>query len=168
MSLGDIKRWLGTGPNTPRVGVPSDPEERRRWILAGIGLAIIFYAYFVSKTCASGVHPLSLFAWLWVYWGRGSEYAHGYVVPVIAVGLFVWKWRKKLRTLPVSTANRGSLVVLIFGLVLYLGGWAWARELWFPCAFLLFMIPLNFLDPYTFGLRLFTAQVSTSLLNIRK
>jgi exosortase len=28
------------------------------------------------------------------------------------------------------------------------------------------MIPLNFLDPYTFGLRLFTAQVSTSLLNV--
>jgi exosortase len=173
----------------PHVGVGAD--DRRRWILAGIGLAIIFYAYFVSKTCVSGVHSLSLFAWLWVYWGRGSEYAHGYVVPVIAAGLFVWKWRKKLPLLPVSTANSGlvvilaavtlywvgvkaanprlvagSLVVLIFGLVLYLAGWAWARELWFPCAFLLFMIPLNFLDPYTFGLRLFTARVSTSLLNV--
>jgi exosortase len=171
--------------------VANDAEERRRWILAGIGLAIIFYAYFVSKTCASGVHPLSLFAWLWVYWRRGSDYAHGYVAPVIAAGLFVWKWRKKLPLLPVSTANSGlvvilaavtlywvgvkaanarlvagSLVVLIFGLVLYLAGWAWARELWFPCAFLLFMIPLNFLDPYTFGLRLFTARVSTWLLNV--
>ena len=196
MSLDDIRRWFGaagaTDPSTPRIGVPFDPEERRRWILGGIGLAIIFYAYFVSKTCASGVHPLSLFAWLWVYWGRGSDYAHGYVVPVIAAGLFVWKWRKRLRTLPLGTANTGlaviltavtlywvgvkaanarlvagSLVILIFGLVLYLAGWAWARELWFPCAFLFFMIPLNFLDAYvSFPLRMFVAQVSTALLNV--
>lgn len=195
MSLEDLKRWL-SGPGTTngagRVAFLSDPEERRRWILAGVGLVIIFYAYFISKTCASGIHPLSLFAWLWVYWGRGSDNAHGYVVPVIAAGLVVWKWRKKLRAMPLSTANiglvviltavtlywigvkaanarvvAGSLVVLIFGLIWYLAGWEWAKELWFPCAFLLFMIPLNFLDAYvSFPLRLFVAQVSTSLLNV--
>jgi len=201
MSLEVFKRWLGapdaTNPDARRVGVgrvgfPSDAEERRRWLLGGIGLAIIFYAYFISRSCASGVNSLSLFGWLWVYWGRGSDYAHGYVVPVIAAGLFVWKWRKKLHELPLSTSNSGlavilaaialywigvkaanarlvagSLVVLIFGLVLYLAGWEWAKELWFPCAFLLFMIPLNFLDAYvSFPLRMFVAQVSTSLLNV--
>jgi exosortase len=206
VSLDVIKRWFGssrgrltasgapdaTNADAARVGIPSDADERRRWILGGIGLALIFYAYFISKTCASGVTPLSLFAWLWVYWGRGSDYAHGYVVPVIAAGLFVWKWRKGLHRLPLSAANSGlavivlavalywagvkaanarlvagSLVVLIFGLVLYLAGWEWAKELWFPCAFLLFMIPLNFLDAYvSFPLRLFVARVSTSLLNV--
>jgi exosortase len=61
----------------------------------------------------------------------------------------------------------GSFVILVFGLILYLAGWEWAKELWFPCAFLLFMIPLNFLEQYvSFPLRIFVAQVSTSLLNI--
>jgi len=195
MSLEDIRRRFsipGTTGEVGRVTFPSDPAERRRWILAGFGLALIFYAYFISKTCASGVKPLSLFAWLWLYWGRGSDYAHGYVVPVIAAGLFVWKWKKKLHALPLSTTSSGlavilgavtlywigvkaanarlvagSLVVLIFGLILYLAGWEWAKELWFPCAFLFFMIPLNFLDAYvSFPLRLFVAQVSTSLLNV--
>jgi exosortase len=55
-----------------------------------------------------------------------------------------------------------SLVVLIFGLILYMGGWRWAVVLWFPCAFLAFMIPLNFLEPYvSFPLRIFVADIST-------
>jgi exosortase len=60
-----------------------------------------------------------------------------------------------------------SLIVLIYGLILYLAGWPWAKELWFPCAFLLFMIPINFLDAVlAFPLRLFVAQVSSELLNL--
>ena len=194
MSLSDLKRLLGLPGATDGVGsiaFPTDPEERRRWILIGVMGAIVFYAYFISKTCTSGVTPLSLFGWLWVYWGRGADYAHGYVVPVVAAGLFGWKWRRRLHSVPLSTANSGlavilagvtiywigvkaanprlvagSLVVLIFGLILYLAGWDWARELWFPCAFLLFMIPLNFLEQYvSFPLRVFVAQVSTALLN---
>ena len=154
-------------------------------------MAIIFYAYFISKTCETSLRPLSLFEWLWRYWGRGADYAHGYVVPVVAVGLFIWKWRTTLQSVPLSTSNSGlivilagmtiywmgvraanprlvagSLEVLIFGLILYLAGWGWAKELWFPCAFLFFMIPLNFLEQYTFPLRVFAAQASTLLLNL--
>jgi len=195
MSLSGLKRLLGLPDATDGVGsitFPTDREERRRWILIGVVAAIVFYAYFISKTCTSGVTPLSLFGWLWLYWGRGADYAHGYVVPVVAAGLFAWKWRRRLHAVPLSTANSGlavvlagvtiywigvkaanprlvagSLVVLIFGLILYLAGWDWAKELWFPCAFLLFMIPLNFLEQYiSFPLRIFVAQVSTALLNV--
>ncbi|HTS19653.1 MAG TPA: exosortase/archaeosortase family protein [Verrucomicrobiae bacterium] len=183
---------LADADGASRVALPSDAGERRRWAMGAVGLALFFYAYFVARTCASGVHPLSLFGWLWVYWGRGSDYAHGYVVPVIAAGLFVWKWRNGLHRVPLGTANCGlavilaavvmywagvkaanarlvaaSFVVLVFGLVLYLAGWAWAKEVWFPCAFLFFMIPLNFLDAYvSFPLRLFVAHISTVVLNL--
>jgi len=194
MSLSDLKRLLGLPDATGGVGsiaFPSDPDERRRWILVGVMAAIVFYAYFISKTCASGVTPLSLFGWLKVYW-RGEDHSYGPVVPVVAVGLFGWNWRRRLHSVPLNTANSGlavilaavtiywigvkaanprlvagSLVVLIFGLILYLAGWGWAKELWFPCAFLLFMIPLNFLEQYvSFPLRIFVAQVSTGLLNL--
>jgi exosortase len=193
MSFSELRRLLGlpdaiSGVET--VAFHSDPEERGRRILIGVVGALVFYAYFISKTCASGVNPLSLFGWLRVYW-RGEDYSYGPVVPVVAVGLFVWKWRKTLHRVPLSTANSGlvvvlagmtiywigvkaanprlvagSLEVLIFGLILYLAGWEWAKELWFPCAFLFFMIPFNFLDQYSFQLRIFVAQVSSSLLNV--
>jgi exosortase len=167
-------------------------EMKRRLLLAVIAAGLIVYAYFIYKSCWFQTVPVSLFGWLWVFWSRGAEYAHGYVVPVVAIGVFAWKWRQNLHALPLRTSSvglvivvaamllyvagvraavprivAGSFPVLLFGLILYLGGWAWARELWFPCAFLLFMIPLNFLDPYvSFPLRLFVAEAATHLLNL--
>lgn len=177
-----------------RLGLewPADPQAKKRLILSLIGLAVIFYAYFVSKTCVLNITPVSLAGWLWTYWSRGADYAHGYIVPIVSVGLSVWKWRRSLRFTPLSTATSGlmvivaalflywagakaanprvvagSLVVLIFGLILYLAGWKWAKELWFPCAFLIFMIPVTFLEQYiSFPLRMFVANLSTDVLNL--
>ncbi len=154
--------------------------------------ALVVYAYGISKACALGVVPTSVMGWLFAYWGRGGEYAHGYVVPIIAAGLFVWLWRRKLVYMELEPAQSGlfvivvaamiywlgvrganarlaasSLVVLVFGLILYVCGWKWARALWFPCVFLVFMIPLNFLEPYiSFPLRMFVADISTGLLKV--
>lgn len=186
--------------NTPLSPTPSlrqylggtDAEAKRRLVLAAVAAGLIVYAFFIYRSCWFQTVPVSLFGWLWVFWSRSAEYAHGYVVPLVAAGIFVWKWRTRLHAVPLQTAYSGlvvialamllyavgvkaavprivatSFVVLVFGLILYLGGWAWAKELWFPCAFLLFMIPLNFLDPYvSFPLRMFVAELSTRLLNL--
>ena len=178
-------------PSMP-VTVPSRLDVQRRLGLLLVGAGLVFYAYGVSKTCALGILPTSLMGWLFKYWSRGGEYAHGYVVPIIAAGLFAWQWRRWLQTVPFRASTAGlpiiisavmlywfgvkaanprvvavSLVVLLFGLILYLAGWQWARALWFPCVFLLFMIPLNFLEPYlSFPLRLFVASLSTNLLSV--
>ncbi|MBM3859310.1 MAG: exosortase/archaeosortase family protein [Verrucomicrobia bacterium] len=175
------------------VHIPQAPSsDWRRLTLIGVVLALMFYAYGVSKTCVVGITPTSALGWLFTYWGRGGEYAHGYVVPIIAAGLFVWLWRRQLAGEALNSAASGlavivvaavvywvgvrganprlvasSLVVLIFGLILYAGGWRWARVLWFPCAFLVFMIPLNFLEPYvSFPLRIFVAHISTGVLQL--
>ena len=59
-----------------------------------------------------------------------------------------------------------SFVVLLYGLALTLGGRGVFRVLFFPITFLFLMIPLNFLDEAVgFPLRIFVAQVSTTLLN---
>jgi exosortase len=179
-------------PHLRPLGPVADAESKRRWALMLVAAGLIFYAFFIYHSCWFQTVPVSLFGWLWVFWSRSTEYAHGYVVPVVAVGLFVWKWRKRLHAIPPQTSYLGlvvvvgamllyaagvkgavprivaaSFAVLVFGLVLYLGGGQWAKELWFPCAFLLFMIPLNFLDPYvSFPLRMFVAELSTQLLNV--
>jgi exosortase len=60
-----------------------------------------------------------------------------------------------------------SLPVLLFGLIWYLAGWKWAKGLWFACAFLLFMVPLTFLDTVVaFPLRLFVTTFAVKILNV--
>jgi exosortase len=187
----------GSGPRTVFSGLRNlrfsdDPDTNRRLILAGIGILLIFYAYFVSKTCEVRAVPCSVFRWLREYWFTGEDYAHGPFAPLVSVGLGIWIWKRTLRQVSMQTswvglgiviaavtiywigakaANprllAGSLVVLVFGLVLYLTGWQWAKALWFPCAFLLFMIPVNFLDEQVaFPLRMFATSVSTGVLNL--
>ena len=162
-----------------------------QWVLGIVVVMLIVYAYGISRVCMFQVTPVSLFGWLSVFWGRG-DYAHGYLVPVAAGGLFVWKWRTVLQGCPRVTSAWGlglvavamllyaagvrgqvprvvaaSLVILVYGVVLYLGGWPWAKELWFPCAFLVFMIPLNVIDPYvSFPLRMLVAKAASGLLNV--
>jgi exosortase len=57
---------------------------------------------------------------------------------------------------------------ILAGIALYLGGWVMLERLWFPIAFLAFMIPLP--DPaigdINFRLKIFAAQGATELVNI--
>jgi exosortase len=167
-------------------------ERTRQWVLFALVAGLVVYAYAILKTCVVGITPVSLLNWLLAYWSRGGDYAHGYVVPVVAAGIFFWKWRTVLHALPpvVTTSGlvgvvvavlafyvgvkaqnpravAGSLVIMTFGLVHYFGGWQWAKQLWFPCVFLLFMIPVTFLEqPLAFPLRMFVAKLSVWILNV--
>jgi hypothetical protein len=183
-----------SSPPIPATTVPTpmDATTMRRWVLLVVALGLVVYAYGVSQTCYLGITRVSLASWLLGYWGRGGDYAHGYVVPIVAAGVFYWKWRKALRGIPLSTAGAGlsvvvaaiaiyyfgvkaqnprlvagSLVIMVFGLIYYLAGWTWAKQLWFPCVFLVFMIPLNFLEEsVAFPLRVFVANLSVKVLNV--
>lgn len=174
---------------------PTEPAARARLLLAIAGGALVIYAYFIQRTCWLGITgspPASLATWLIKSWGRGDDYAHGFVVPFVAAGVAYWRWKNTLRVTPLHMANTGLLVIgfalalywvgvratrpeilalsmitLIFGLILYLAGWSWAKQLWFSCAFLLFMLPMDFLDQrLAFPLRMLTARFSVMVLNL--
>ncbi|MFO1490852.1 MAG: exosortase/archaeosortase family protein [Kiritimatiellia bacterium] len=57
-----------------------------------------------------------------------------------------------------------SLVLLVWAVPFYLFGWQVAKLLIFPCAFLLFCVPLHFLDQLTFPLKMFATSGSTFVL----
>jgi exosortase len=62
----------------------------------------------------------------------------------------------------------GFMILPLFtAFVLYLGGWPMLSRLWFPIAFLGFMVPLPDLTIYSlnFHLKLFAADASTALVN---
>jgi exosortase len=58
-----------------------------------------------------------------------------------------------------------ALIMMSWGIPYYFYGWKVAKLLIFTCAYLIFCIPLNFLDTISFPLRIFAASASTGLLN---
>ncbi len=137
----------------------------------------------------------SCFVWLGRRWRDsaasfgGGDYSHAWLIPLISAWL-VWRQRAALRTAPAGVSLTGfavtafglflhwagaraqqpqasavAMVVLCWGIPLYLRGWPTARILLFPCAYLLFCIPWNFFDSLTFPLRLVASMISAGVLN---
>lgn len=115
--------------------------------------------------------------------------SHGWLLPLVSAFL-VWRRRKELVEAPKSISCAGlfmviaalilhwvgikaqqsrfallSLIILLWSVPLYVYGKNVARILFFPCVYLLFCIPWNFLEDMTFPLRLFASKVSVLLLN---
>jgi len=132
---------------------------------------------------------------MWERWNAGSGYySHGPLVLPIAVGMAWWiVWRRGLPMESTRGARAVALVVLagavlmhlasmyarvtfvsgfmiipfFAAIVLYLGGWAMLRRLWFPIAFLAFMVPLPDLaiGDINFRMKMFAAHVATGIVN---
>lgn len=119
----------------------------------------------------------------------GQDYSHGFLIPLVSIGVLWWK-RKEIASAPRYVSKVGlavvviallihwlgaksqqpraslfGLLVLFWGIPFYFCGWQVAKWLIFPCSYLIFCIPLNFLDSLTFPLRIFSTIISTSLLN---
>lgn len=125
-------------------------------------------------------------------WAVDTTYGYGYYIPPVAAYL-VWDRRRALRAirpegtwtgLPIllvglgalvlgraggiALVARASLIPVLFGLVLLLGGWRVARVVAFPILFLALMIPIpqGVLQRITWPLQIFTAQFSTEVLRL--
>ena len=128
----------------------------------------------------------------WVGPARDPNFEHGIFVPFFA--LFVlWQDRKRLSTIPrvpswtglplvvlglltlmlgvlgaENFLSRGSLLILLAGLIILFQGWTFFRAVLFPWAFLILMIPVPnlILQQVTFPLQLYAAELATGLLDL--
>jgi exosortase len=126
--------------------------------------------------------------WMIFRWPLEPYSGGGFLIPPVSFYL-VWLKRDKLMAMPLRGSNWGllvlaigaaiffigswtgihypyafSLIVVLWGLVLWLAGVAIAMELLFPIAFLVFMIPLSWaLDALTFPLRLLATRAAAWL-----
>jgi exosortase len=132
----------------------------------------------------------STFAWLVYNWLNNSYYSHGFLVPLVS-GFFVWRRRYALRRDEREPSNLGlvvvgsglalylisqiwqeyylsafALILLLTGLAVYFLGLAATRRLSFPLVFLVFMIPLPFVNRLSPVLESFTATVSTATVRL--
>src|ERR1700675_4540351 len=128
----------------------------------------------------------------WVGPHSDPNFQHGIFVPIFA--LFVlWQDRKKLSAIPWAPSwlglplvlvslltlmlgvfgaenflSRGSLLILLAGLIILFQGWAFFRAVLFPWAFLILMIPIPklILQQVTFPLQLLASKLATDLLEL--
>lgn len=123
-------------------------------------------------------------------WSRDEDYTHGFLILPLAA-YFVWDRRERLKTIPVQPSilgvgllgfglavfvlgtvgaelflQRMSLIVVLAGLVLLILGSGFLKELAFPLAFLILMVPLPaiVMNAVAFPLQLFAAQAATFCL----
>lgn len=130
--------------------------------------------------------------WMWDRWfARDSYYTHGILVPFVS-GYLIWQQQAELSRIPVKRSAWGmaliiigvliyllsslfriyfssgfSLLIVLVGLILHYYGIAVFRKILFPVLFLFFMMPLPLvvIVNISFQMKLFAAQLATSILN---
>ncbi len=159
-----------------------------------IGVIFILYNFWGVTDVGYDIHRTtrSAFYWLFDRWRvdwRSTWFAHSHYAPLISLVL-VWLDRKNLASLPRRIQFSGlvvilfalllhwagaktqqtrlsilSMVVLSWGIPFFVCGWPVAKRLLFPCAFLVFSLPLNFFDAAAYPLRTLSAFTASGLLN---
>lgn len=125
-------------------------------------------------------------------WWNDPDFSHGFFVPLFSA-FVIWQSRKRLAALPIEPSwfglaviagavatvivgvlgaelflSRAAFVFLLAGMVIYFLGWRWFRELLFPLAFLLLMIPIPAIlfNQVAFPLQLLASKIASALLGL--
>src|SRR5262245_43024347 len=168
----------------PHDAVPQAPDgEPARWRFSALGWGMLALALIVAYVPFANVLN-GLFA----IWNVQPEYSHGILIPVISLFL-IWRERAALSRLPFTGSWLGIVLVLggvllwcvaefstiyvigqyafllvLYGLVLSLGGTAVFGRLKMPLFILIFMIPLPAFFANTLSLKL---QLLSSALGVQ-
>lgn len=125
-------------------------------------------------------------------WLNDPNYSHGLLIPVISAYL-IWQKRQELKDINRTTSYVGltililglvtyiigtaaseffsarvSIVVVLFGIILFFYGKPVTSKIWFPILFLFFMIPIPYVIYYaiTFPMQLFSTKIAVFFLNL--
>lgn len=161
-------------------------------LLFTIGATLVYFfgflPLFVKGTFSAGVSSAA--AWAWQAWNPTNNQEHSRFVPLISLGLVWYHW-KEIRRAPKQGSNKGlffiaiavllfllsarclqprfaiaSVPFLLYGAVLYVWGARVARIVLFPCAFLIFMVPVAAIEQGTFKLQFIITSVVGFLSNL--
>ena len=170
---------------------PLSRDDVFRSALMAVIIGMVFMVFHLQgNTTDIHAYGRSVLSWMVARWNDiGGEYSHGWLIPLVSAWL-VWRKRRELALAPKQVCWWGlavlvlalllhwvgakaqqtrlslvSLIMIIWGIPFFLYGKRVAGLLLFPCAYLVFCIPLNFLDTATAPLRITAAAVSAAILN---
>jgi len=125
-------------------------------------------------------------------WITDDNYSHGFLIPIIAAYL-VWQRRERLSKLSLRPSNTGliillgglaiflianigaelftmrfSILIVIWGLIVFLLGFEFAKATLIPVMYLFFMIPLPAIiwNKIAFPLKLFATKMAVDTINL--
>ena len=164
---------------------------RRQPVQASLlgGLVLVLLYFFASYHVFTNGRE-SVAVWVYQTWNPENDLEHGWLV--LPAALFVvWYHRAQLAAAPKGSSWWGLVITvfgalvflfaartlqprvaifafpfLCYGMVLYLWGKATARLVLFPCAFIVFMVPIGFLVSSTVALQTLTAAFAAKLAGI--
>ncbi|WP_035611060.1 exosortase/archaeosortase family protein [Haloferula sp. BvORR071] len=171
-------------PNPPSHSSP--PESALpTWLGPAICGAIIavYYAVIGGFGVIGNRSPLY---WLQSAWNKETRYEHGFMVPIIMVGLVAWQWKNLVRLAKEGKSHWLGLPMLLLGILffvashrcgqprlaiaglpmilwgssLYLWGWQLSRLLFFPFFFLWLAVPVPEFQQATVKLQMLSTQLS--------
>lgn len=162
--------------------------------LAAVIVGFLFAMFHFLGNTVAEAGGRSAFLWMYARWQDkisfgGADYSHGFIIPFVSLWA-VWHKRHDLMSAPRSIDASGlvlivlalglhwigakmqqtrvslaALILLLWAFPLYFCGWRFARHLIFPVSYLVFCIPLNFLDVIAFPLRILATNVSVAVLH---
>jgi exosortase len=81
---------MSNGTSIAAVRLPSSTID---WVKVALGVVLaglVYYAYFVQSVEIQHVTQMSCYEWLVSHWNHVSNYSHGPLIPLIALGLVWW------------------------------------------------------------------------------
>lgn len=185
-----------SGPPPQDIGFLDEAAYFLKWCrrnpatafaLAAVIATLVFFLGWL-RLFSNGVESLAV--WAWRAWSPGGEQEHSRLVPLISAGL-IWYHRNEIRKAVKQPSDKGlifagigillyvlsarclqprmglmAIPFLLYGSVYYLWGKQVARILLFPCAFLVFTIPMAAVEQATNNLQFIVTGVVGFLSNI--
>jgi exosortase len=175
-----------------RLGALTKPEMMNIGFVSVI-IGFLFVLFHLFGNTVENVESRSAFSWMIARWGDkvsfGADYSHGYLIPFVSLWV-VWSKREEFFAAPKKICKWGLLVIvmalsmhwlgakmqqtrlslmalilLMWGIPFYFYGWKVAKLLIFPCAYLIFCVPLNFLDALSGPLQRMATSMAHGMLN---
>jgi exosortase len=171
---------------------PSHQSVRFRLLSAALVSLVVFAVLFGIMKYSLGYGQVreTIFNAIRAQWGL-EDWGHCMMVP-FAAALIVFLERSKLMTIRLAGSEAGFWIlccgfflywfgfkadniyfsyaaaqILLAGLIVWFGGWAWMSALIFPWLFLIFMWPLLFLENIiSFPLRMIVSHAGVVILNL--
>lgn len=149
--------------------------------LVSVLIGFLFILFHLLGSTVENTGGRSAFTWMVSRWqdkiSFGADYSHGFLIPFVSLAI-IWykrdeyfKATKRVCTwglavivmalvmhwvgakMQQTRISLVSLILLIWGVPFYFYGWQIAKLLIFPCSYLIFCVPLNFLDSLSFPLQ---------------
>lgn len=158
-------------------------SQAKGWLLYAVlflcAAAIIWFYAIVPR-----YGGLSAFGWIETAWNAETDYEHGPLYPLVAIGLVIYQFKSIKASIGKPSAwgllfillgaffyiigfrtmqpriTLGALPFLIWGSVIYIWGWRMAKKVAFPTFFLWLAIPLPSFQQATVHLQLLATSLS--------